>query len=208
MSLNSMLFIIFVVFAVTVYYLIPGKYQWCWLLAVSYIYYIANSKGLVIFLAAATVSTFYGAQLLSNEEDARKRRLIMLLTLVLNFGILGVLKYTNFFIFNINEITRGNISFVDFALPLGISFYTFQSMGYLLDVYWKRQEPEKNLLKFALFVSFFPQILQGRSRAIRGSRSSYLRRTGQTPRGSSGRSSASSGGSSRKWSSPTMRSTL
>ena len=161
MSLNSMLFIIFVAFSAAIYYLIPGKYQWCWLLAVSYIYYIANSKGLVIFLIAATVTTFCGALLLSNEEDERKRRLIMLLTLVLNFGILGVLKYTNFIIFNINEITRGSISFVDFALPLGISFYTFQSMGYLLDVYWKRQEPEKNLLKFALFVSFFPQILQG-----------------------------------------------
>ena len=161
MSLNSLLFILFVVLAVTVYYLIPGKYQWCWLLAASYMYYLANSRGLVIFLIAATVTTFFGARFVEREADDKRRRLIMLAVLILNFGILGVLKYTNFIIFNINGITRGSISFVDFALPLGISFYTFQSMGYLLDVYWKRQEAEKNLFKFALFVSFFPQILQG-----------------------------------------------
>ena len=58
-------------------------------------------------------------------------------------------------------VVEGSISFVDLALPLGISFYTFQSMGYLLDVYWNRCQAEKNPFRFALFVSFFPQILQG-----------------------------------------------
>ena len=161
MSLNSLVFIIFVCLGVMIYYLIPGKYQWYWLLAASYIYYIANGAGLVMFLMATTVSTWYAGLLLAKEQDDGKRRLITALTLVLNFGILGVLKYTNFIIFNFNQIAHGHLSFVDFALPIGISFYTFQSMGYLLDVCWKRQEAERSLLRFALFVSFFPQILQG-----------------------------------------------
>ncbi|MDO4804808.1 MAG: MBOAT family O-acyltransferase [Lachnospiraceae bacterium] len=161
MSINSLAFVIFVILAAAVYYLLPGKYQWLWLLAASYIYYFANGRGLVVFLLSTTVTTWYAGILLANETDDRRRRFITAATLILNFGILGVLKYTNFFIFNVNQITRGNISFVSFALPLGISFYTFQSMGYLLDVGWRRQEAERNLLKFALFVSFFPQILQG-----------------------------------------------
>ena len=81
MSLNSLLFILFVVLAVTVYYLIPGKYQWCWLLAASYMYYLANSRGLVIFLIAATVTTFFGARLIEREADDKRRRLIMLAVL-------------------------------------------------------------------------------------------------------------------------------
>ena len=161
MSLNSLAFVLFVFISVTVYYLIPGRYQWFWLLTVSYFYYIVNSAGLTCFLITTTVSTWYAGILLSKEEDDKKRRLITILTLFLNFGILGVLKYTNFIIFNINQITHGNLSFADFLLPIGISFYTFQSMGYLLDVCWRRQTAEKNLLRFALFVSFFPQILQG-----------------------------------------------
>ncbi len=161
MSLNSLVFVIFVFLGVIVYYLIPGKYQWCWLLAASYIYYIANGRGLVVFLAITTVSTWLAGLVLSKEADDKKRRIITAVTLVFNFGILGILKYTNFIIFNFNQITGGHLPFVDFALPIGISFYTFQSMGYLLDVCWKRQEAEQNLLRFALFVSFFPQILQG-----------------------------------------------
>ena len=85
----------------------------------------------------------------------------MVLALLLDFGMLAVLKYTNFAISNVNTLFHADIRMVKFLLPLGISFYTFQSVGYILDVYWKRYEPEKNIFKFALFVSFFPQILQG-----------------------------------------------
>lgn len=89
------------------------------------------------------------------------RRTILILTLLLNFGTLAVLKYTNFAINNLNALPGVHLPEFKWILPFGISFYTFQSMGYLLDVYWKRQEAERNLLKFALFVAFFPQIMQG-----------------------------------------------
>ena len=75
--------------------------------------------------------------------------------------MLAVLKYTNFAVENVNAIFHTDFSFQKWILPLGISFYTFQSMGYLLDVYWGKCKAEKNPLRFALFVSFFPQILQG-----------------------------------------------
>ena len=75
--------------------------------------------------------------------------------------MLAVLKYTNFAVANVNAIFHTSFSFQKWMLPLGISFYTFQSMGYLLDVYWGKCKAEKNPLRFALFVSFFPQILQG-----------------------------------------------
>ena len=75
--------------------------------------------------------------------------------------MLAVLKYTNFAIENVNAIFHAGISFQKLILPLGISFYTFQSMGYIIDVYWGKYEAEKNPFRFALFVSFFPQLLQG-----------------------------------------------
>ncbi|MFY9286661.1 MAG: MBOAT family O-acyltransferase [Tissierellaceae bacterium] len=86
--------------------------------------------------------------------------------MLLNFGILGVTKYTNFTISNINFIlaklgSGRQLGFLDIALPMGISFYTFKSMGYIIDVYRGKYEPERNIFKFALFVSFFPQIIQG-----------------------------------------------
>ena len=161
MNLNSFIFLLFVLLAVTVYYLIPKRIQWIWLLLVSYVYYFANAGWALIFILVTTVTTWYAALSIDQTESDRKRRTITALTLLLNFGILGVLKYTNFAVNNINSLLHLNLPVFKWMLPLGISFYTFQSMGYLLDVCWKRQKVEKNLMHFALFVSFFPQIMQG-----------------------------------------------
>lgn len=170
MSLISMKFLTFVAVAVIGYYLIPKRYQWIWLLAFSYIYYASSGMKYLVFLLYTTVVTYgtarliYGAdQKFADQKEKIKtyKKSIMLLALLLDFGMLAVLKYTNFTISNINTLFHTDIRMVKFLLPLGISFYTFQSVGYILDVYWKRYEPEKNIFKFALFVSFFPQILQG-----------------------------------------------
>ena len=161
MNLNSFIFLLFVLLAVTVYYLIPKRTQWIWLLLVSYVYYFANAGWALIFILVTTVTTWYAALSIDQTESDRKRRTITALTLLLNFGILGVLKYTNFAVNNINSLLHLNLPVFKWMLPLGISFYTFQSMGYLLDVCWKRQKVEKNLMHFALFVSFFPQLVAG-----------------------------------------------
>lgn len=164
MAFNSFAFLVFVIIATVGYYWIPRRFQWVWLLGFSYLYYISYGFGLVGYLLFTTVTTWLGAGLLEYEkvkERKNYRKTILIVTLVLNFGMLGILKYLNFLIMNLIRIFDGRLTFLDLALPVGISFYIFQSMGYLLDVYWKRQKAEKNLFRFALFVSFFPQILQG-----------------------------------------------
>ena len=168
MSLISMEFLIFVGIAVIGYYLIPKRFQWIWLLIFSYIYYASSGIKILFFLLYTTITTYGTGRLLDrvnhkelprNEAKSRKRR-ILIGCLLLNFGMLAVLKYTNFAIENVNAIFHAGISFQKLILPLGISFYTFQSMGYIIDVYWGKYEAEKNPFRFALFVSFFPQLLQ------------------------------------------------
>lgn len=169
MSLTSNLFIIFVAVCLLVYYLVPKKLQWIVLLGFSYLYYVSASAAATLFLVFSTLIT-YGCSLWiehTNQVTEDKKRAksngkkILILGLVLNLGVLAVLKYSNFMIGNVNTFFKADITLFDFILPLGISYYTFQSVGYLLDVYWERTKAEKNVFKYGLFVSFFPQILQG-----------------------------------------------
>lgn len=164
MSLVSNLFLLFVAASVLVYYLVPGKLQWIVLLAFSYIYYVAGGPRYVVFILFSTLITWLSALLIEKTEEKgnhKGARRLLILGLLLNFGMLGIVKYTNFAVENINALFHMNLRGIELLLPLGISFYTFQSSGYLLDVYWKRCKAEKQPLKYALFVSFFPQILQG-----------------------------------------------
>lgn len=164
MSLVSNTFLLFVGAAVLLYYIVPKKLQWIVLLCFSYLYYIAGGARYVVFLIFSTLVT-YGAALCVQHflENGRKQaaKRMMILGILLNFGMLGAVKYTNFVIENINALFHTHLDGLALLLPLGISFYTFQSCGYLLDVYWKRCGAERNPFKYALFVSFFPQILQG-----------------------------------------------
>ncbi len=161
MSLISMEFLLFVMAAAAGYYLIPKKYQWMWLLLFSYIYYAAAGARVLLFLVFTTVTTYTAGRLIEKAEEKPLKKRILVVCLFLNFGVLAALKYTNFVIENINILFETGLSFRTVILPLGISFYIFQSMGYILDVYWKRCAAEKNLFRFALFVAFFPQLLQG-----------------------------------------------
>lgn len=162
MAFASMKFLLFLLVAVLGYYLIPKRFQWIWLLVFSYVYYLFSGVKLLFFLLFTTLTTYGAGRLIgAMGEDKKRKRRILILGLLLNFGMLGVLKYTNLAVVSINHLFGTDLPFADFLLPLGISFYTFQSMGYLMDVYWGRFEPEKNPFRFALFVSFFPQIMQG-----------------------------------------------
>ncbi len=190
MLFTSYCFIGFLIVLFLLYYKIPGKYQWGLLLIASYLFYAVAGAQFLIYIGVTTFSTWYAglriekvkqqytgyrklhkAEMTKEEkkshkqEEKKKQRIWLLLCLFLNFGILAVVKYTNFAISNINYFLnlagRGPLNFLSLALPMGISFYTFQSMGYLIDVYRGTCEPERNLGKFALFVSFFPQLIQG-----------------------------------------------
>ena len=157
MSLVSNLFLLFVAAGVIVDYLVPAKWQGLVLLAFSYIYYIAGGIRYVGFLLFSTFVTWLTALAIEKMETAGKHktaRKFVILGLVLNFGMLGLVKYTNFAIENLNALFHMNLRGMQILLPLGISFYTFQSSGYILDVYWKRCKAEHHPLKYARFVSF------------------------------------------------------
>ena len=188
-SLNFIFFVLAT--ALVYFVLPFKKYRWTVLLAASIFFYCTWSYQLGAFMLFTTLSTYLIALWLSkasakskavlkahksewSRDDKKKyknktkvrMRLIMTLALLLNFGILAFLKYYNFFAGSLNDIL-GAFS-LDFSapslkliLPLGISFYTFQSMGYIVDVYREKTEAQKNPLKLLLFVSFFPQIIQG-----------------------------------------------
>ena len=188
MLFTSYGFIAFLVMVLTLYYLLPKKWQWPMLLVASYVfYYIANPMYL-LFILVTTLSTYmvsiqidginrqteqylqeHHTELSKEEKKAYKNKMKagkwtwLLFCLFLNIGILSVTKYTGFVIENINGLFAGEgpIPMIDMIVPMGISFYTFQTMGYIIDVYRGKQEAERNPFKLALFVSFFPQLVQG-----------------------------------------------
>ncbi len=191
MLFTSYAFLGFLAVLFFLYYVIPCRHQWKLLLAASYLFYwIADPKWL-IYILITTLSTFYAAGRIGRIGDIRSAYLKehkaalskeekksykegmkksqwrwLLACLLLNLGILAVQKYTNFFISNVNGMLHAfgsgtELSFLNLVLPMGISFYTFQSLGYLIDVYRGTVKAEKNPFRFALFVSFFPQLVQG-----------------------------------------------
>lgn len=191
MLFTSYRFLGFIAVLFVVYYLIPKRFRWPLLLAASYLFYFIAGPDYLIYIAVTTVTTYYAARRIERNADGQSRYLKenketltkeekraykdgqkrirlrwIVACLLLNLGILAVVKYTNFVISNVNGVLAvfgqtPRLSFVTLALPMGISFYTFQAMGYLVDVYRGTCRAEKNLFKFALFVSFFPQLVQG-----------------------------------------------
>ncbi|TAH66553.1 MAG: MBOAT family protein [Anaerolineaceae bacterium] len=191
MLFTSYEFILFVVILFVIFYIIPKRFQWMLLLLASYVFYSFAGLGYLAYILATTLSTYLASwrigllqtiqadylkdnkEGLSREERKtykaqikKKQRMRLVFCMVFNFGILAVLKYTNFTILNINSVfdllkVGRNIPVLSFVLPLGISFYTFQTMGYIIDVYRDKYPYEKNIFKLALFISFFPQLIQG-----------------------------------------------
>lgn len=191
MSFTSFKFLLFLVITVILYYIVPKKHQWKVLLAASYIFYFFCGKWYLPYIMLTTATSYFAAVAMKKNlegeknyidahrdrmskddrkaykaDEKKKRRIILISALILNFGILGVLKYTGFMISNINSVIHifspdTSLGIPSLILPLGISFYTFQTMGYLIDVYREKTCAEGNIFRFALFVSFFPQLLQG-----------------------------------------------
>ncbi|MBQ8086714.1 MAG: MBOAT family protein [Lachnospiraceae bacterium] len=165
MSLISNVFIIFVLAAVLCYYLAPMKIRWVILLIFSYIYYLAGGVRYLFFIIYSTIVVFlFGLaidRLQKKNASAKVLKRVITVGVILSFLLLGIVKYLGFFTNMLNNTFGTNIPGFAILFPLGISFYTFQSVGYLLDVYWKKAEAEKNIFRFALFISFFPQLMQG-----------------------------------------------
>lgn len=123
-------------------------------------YYLSSGEYFVLLLISGVVD-YNLAKLLYREPLQAYRKFYLVLSIVLNLCFLGYFKYTNFLIDNYNGIFSGNVAFHDIILPVGISFYTFQSMSYIIDIYRRELEPTKNILDYMFFVSFFPQLVAG-----------------------------------------------
>lgn len=172
MLFNSMNFLLFFPIVVFVYYCIPKKIRYFWLLASSYYFYMKWNPVYGLLLFFCTFVTYEGAAILEKsgqpqEDKDGKRKLCLAVCLFINLGILAFFKYCNFAISMMNKIISliwpgFCISWTNpVELPVGISFYVLQSLGYLIDVYRREIYAEKNLFRYALFVSFFPQLVAG-----------------------------------------------
>jgi len=134
------------------------------LLGASCIFYAWWDWRFLGLLATVTVLDYYVTHFLVTTDSAKKRKLLLLLSIVINLGFLGFFKYFNFFIDTLNVFTQTlgwRVGTLNIILPIGISFYTFETLSYVIDVYRKTSQPAKSLLDYAIFISFFPRLVAG-----------------------------------------------
>ena len=180
MSVNDIRFLLFVLISVIIYYVIPRRYRWMVLLTASSVFYISNGINATAYMVMTVILTYAASLILDRlantkpsgetpEEKKqhksqlkRQKRIVLSVALLLNFLSLGVFKYSGFFVANINGIVGYDILPIpSFLLPLGISFYIFQTAGYMIDVMRGKYAAEHNFAKYALFTCYFPQLVQG-----------------------------------------------
>ena len=166
MLFNSIDFIFFLPIVIISYYAMNAKYRWALLLAASYYFYMSWKLEYVVLILISTLVDYYCGIQMGKRESKRKRRPFLLLSLAANLGLLMGFKYFNFFSQTATDIAQSfsipiHFPIMDFLLPVGISFYTFQTLSYSIDVFRGNQKPERNLGYFALYVSFFPQLVAG-----------------------------------------------
>ena len=192
MSFTTALFWFFILIGVVIYYVLPSKVRWMWLLVLSYLYYFSFNVKNSLFMVAASLVIYLAAlamEYIQDKSDAylkehkaeinreqkkklknsvkHKKRIILVIAMLINFGVLAVLKYGGFITGNITAvlnkigIDKTVYALSNYVMPLGLSFFTFQSISYVIDIYQGKYRAERNPFRICLFVSFFPQIMQG-----------------------------------------------
>lgn len=165
MSLVSFEYLIFFVIVVAVFFAVPQRFRWLYLLVASYVFYMWWDPKYAILILTTTVTVYVTALLMHNRPD-RTKKLWVALSVAVNLGILFMFKYFGFF----NNSIKDLMAFfgrtytppvLHLLFPVGISFYTFQALSYTIDVYRGTREPERHFGMFALYVSFFPTLLSG-----------------------------------------------
>ncbi len=166
MLFNTLDFVFFFIIVLTTIFVIKQrKFQHIFIILAScfFLYYSSNYQ--IVLLIFTTLWTFYLAKIINLTKDEKKKKYFLILTLGANLGLLGFFKYSDFAISEINNMSSyfggGNIPLLNLILPIGISFYTFHAMGYVIDVYRRNIEPSNSLREYMLFVTFFPQLVAG-----------------------------------------------
>lgn len=191
MAFVSAVFLAFVLLTCVLYFVLPLKWRWVALLIASYVFYWINSAYLVAVLIVSTAVAFFTGLLIDKKNKTaaeylergkseltpadkkaykqkvtRRKKQILAIGIIVDLGILVFLKYYNFFASNAGSLLHMlhidvEVRLLRLILPIGISFYTLQAIAYMVDIYRGKYEADRNFLKFALFLSFFPQIVQG-----------------------------------------------
>ena len=171
MLFNSLEFLVFFPIVVMVYFALPFRFRWVFLLAASYYFYACWEPGYLLLIVASTLVDYVAALGMGGTQELRVRRWYLAMSLACNFGMLFTFKYFNFFTSNFEflfDFYRIPKPVLEVLLPVGISFYTFQTLSYTIDVYRGERAPERHLGYFALYVAFFPQLVAGPIEARRG----------------------------------------
>ncbi len=166
MLFNSLEFVLFFPSVAFLYFTMPARFRWAFLLLASYVFYMAWEPGYAVLIWISTLVDYFAALGIARAAEKRRKRAYLLLSCFTNLGLLFFFKYFNFFSDALRPIMAKaglqiELPYSELLLPVGISFYTFQTLGYTIDVYRGKQEAERHLGRFALYVSFFPQLVAG-----------------------------------------------
>ncbi len=167
MLFNSLEFLIFLPIVLILYFLTPNRFRWILLLIASYYFYMAWKPEYIILIVFSTLVDYFASILMYKQKTKKMKKLFLFISLLANLGLLFVFKYFNFFNqqFGILYTSMTKVAYpienTKLLLPIGISFYTFQTLSYTIDVYREKRKPEYHLGYFALYVTYFPQLVAG-----------------------------------------------
>ena len=166
MLFNSLHFLAFFPLVVFAFYIVKQKWRWLILLVASYYFYISWEPAYILLIIFSTVVDYFVGKKIYKTKSNKKKNFLIGSSLLLNLGFLFFFKYFNFFSESLNILfDEANLSYriqeLNYLLPVGISFYTFQTLSYSIDIRKGILKPEYHFGKFALFVSFFPQLVAG-----------------------------------------------
>lgn len=166
MNFNSLAFLIFLPVVLLLYWILPHRFRWVLLLVASYYFYMSWNPWLIFLILATTLVSYLAGIFIGKSEKKGVKRLWLVLTIIISIGALIFFKYFNFLLqsaidfLNLFSLRLNSVS-LNIILPIGISFYTFQTLSYVIDVYKGKFKPEKHLGYYALFVCYFPQLVAG-----------------------------------------------
>ena len=142
-----------------IYFITPTKYKNTILLISSLLFYFYGEPIYILIMLGEILSAYIHGILIDKYKD--KKRIFLISSIIISLGVLGLFKYSDFAITNINNLFNAKISLLNLALPIGISFYTFQILSYVIDVYKEKVKVQKNIIKLATYVALFPQLVAG-----------------------------------------------
>ena len=166
MLFNSFIFLFFLTLVIPLYFILPRNYRKYFLILASYFFYGYWDWRFCSLLLTSTIVDFYVSKYIDKTDNPARKKVWLMLSIFTNLGILGFFKYFQFFVDSVSPVAGifgGNLDYLhmNIILPVGISFYTFQTMSYTIDVYRGNLKPTDSFADFSLFVSFFPQLVAG-----------------------------------------------